>query len=149
MRPPKNILVPIDFSPVGALTADAAATLAPPGAKVWLVHVAAPDPDFVGFRTGPTYIREHRADVLRQEHKDLQAMAQRLKEGGTEAEALLVQGPTTDTIIELAGKLNADLIVVGSHGKGALYRALVGSVSEQVLRHAKVPVLVVPSPGRE
>jgi len=146
----KNILAPIDLSPATRPVLDLASVLARnSGAKLWLTHVAAPDPDFVGFKVGPTYVREQRADILREEHAEIQALAAGLKEQGVDAEALLVQGPTTDTIMELATKLKADLIVMGSHGRGALFRAFVGSVSEQVLRESKVPVTIVPTPGRE
>ncbi len=145
----RNFLVAIDFSPVTQSVLELAGKLAGPvGAKLWLLHVAAPDPDFVGFKVGPSYIRDHQADILRQEHKDLQAMAVELEQQGQDVEALMVQGPTTDTITEMTGKLEADLIIMGSHGKGALFRAMVGSVSEQVLRESTVPVLIVPSPDR-
>lgn len=143
----KNILIPYDFSAVGERLLNMAMDLAKPmGAKVWVVHVAAPDPDFVGFKVGPQYVRDHRADILRQEHQDLQDIAKRLNDQGTETEALLVQGPTVDTLLEVAGRVHADLILVGSHGRSALFRAFVGSVSEQLLKDSKVPVMVVPSP---
>ena len=145
----KNILVPIDFSDASK---DALAVASTWGsawkAKLWLVHVAAPDPDFVGFRTGPTYIREHRADVLRQEHADLQRWAQDLKDRGLDAEALLIQGPTTETLLGEIDKLDIDLVVMGSHGRGGLYKAFVGSVSEQVLHESEVPVLIVPDKNK-
>lgn len=146
----KNILVPIDFSAVQESLIAVASTIAKPiGAKLWLVHVAAPDPDFVGFKVGPAYVREHMAEILRQEHQDIQELAAGLKASGVEAEALLVQGPTTDTLLEVAANVKAEMIIVGSHGRGALFRAFVGSVSEQLLKESKVPVLVVPSPGRD
>ena len=143
----KNILVPIDFAPVGkevlALASDIARAF---NAKLWLVHVAAPDPEFVGYHAGPSYVREQRADVLRHEHTDLQTMSAGLTSRGLTAEALLVQGPTTDTLLDEADRIKADLIVMGSHGRGGLFKALVGSVSEQVLKQSRVPVLIVPSP---
>ena len=144
-----NILVPMDFSP----SAKDALTLAiyfstTLKAKIWLVHVAAPDPDFVGFKTGPTYIREHRADILKQEHADLQAMARDAVEKGGDAEALMVQGPTTESLLEEVERLQIDMIVMGSHGRSGLYKAFVGSVSEQVLEKSPVPVLIVPSKER-
>jgi nucleotide-binding universal stress UspA family protein len=146
----KNILVPIDFSAVQNSMVSIAGDLAKAqGAKLWLVHVAAPDPDFVGFKVGPEYVREQRADILRQEHQDIQAIAAHLKDAGISAEALLVQGPTTDTLLEVAQKVSADLIVIGSHGRSAIFRAFVGSVSEQILKESKVPVMVVPTPGRK
>jgi nucleotide-binding universal stress UspA family protein len=60
-----------------------------------------------------------------------------------------VQGPTTDTLLEMAQKVSADLIVIGSHGRSAIFRAFVGSVSEQILKESKVPVMVVPTPGKK
>ena len=66
--------------------------------------------------------------------------------GGDGAPA--AQGPTIETIIEEAGRLKVDMIVVGSHGHGAMYQLLVGSVSEGVLHRATCPVLVVPARKR-
>lgn len=146
----KNILVPIDFSDASKDALAVASTWSGPWrAKLWLVHVAAPDPDFVGFRTGPMYIREHRADMLRKEHADLQHMAQELKEQGLDAEALLIQGPTTETLLAEIDKLDIDLVVMGSHGRGGLYKAFVGSVSEQLLHESDVPVLIVPDKNKK
>jgi len=143
----KNILVPIDFSPVGKEVLTIASDLARAlNAKLWLVHVAAPDPEFVGYQAGPSYVREQRADVLRHQHTDLQTMAARLSAQGLASEALLVQGPTTETLLDEVDRVKADLIVMGSHGRSGLFKALVGSVSEQVLRETRVPVLIVPSP---
>ncbi len=146
----KNIVAAVDFSPVSEQVLRHAQALAKGlGGKVWLIHAAAPDPDFVGFKTGPQYIRDHRAEQLRKEHADLQGMAAGLRDAGIEAEALLVQGPTAETILAEAARLNADMIAIGSHGRGALYRALVGSVCEQVMRESAVPLLIVPSAKTE
>ena len=54
-------------------------------------------------------------------------------------------GKAAQAILQAAERLLADSIVLGSHGKGGAYRALLGSVSEEVVRHAHRPVLVVPS----
>ena len=141
----KNILLPVDFAGTGDKVHAVALQLARSlGAKLWFLHVAAPDPDFVGFSTGPRYIRDHRAEVLRQEHTDLQQMAEQARATGVDAEALLIQGPTTESILEQAKRIGADVIIMGSHGRGALYKAFVGSVSEQVLEQSPIPVLIVP-----
>lgn len=69
----KNILVTIDFDVKTTLLIDNAYKLANAfGSKVWLVHIAAPDPDFVGYEIGPQYIRDNRAYELREEHRQLQ-----------------------------------------------------------------------------
>ena len=52
-------------------------------------------------------------------------------------------GDVGGTVCRVAADLNVDVIVVGSHGRGAIERILLGSVSEQIVRHAPCPVLVV------
>jgi nucleotide-binding universal stress UspA family protein len=63
--------------------------------------------------------------------------------GGTVAGAHLRMGEVALEIVALAEELGADLIVMGSRGLGRVRRALMGSVSDSVVRHAHCPVLVV------
>lgn len=143
------ILAAIDFSESTPLVIDEAATLAAAlGSKIVVAHVAAPDPDFVGYEAGPQSVRDARAHELRDERQELRRIEDTLKARGLAAEAMLVQGPTVEKIVEEAERLGADWIVVGSHGRGALARVLIGSVSEGVVHHAKCPVVVVPAPHR-
>jgi len=53
-------------------------------------------------------------------------------------------GSTADGIIKCSKEFNADLIVIGTHSRSGIDRLLMGSVSEHVVRHSEVPVLVVP-----
>ena len=146
----KRIIAAVDFSSVSDEVVRHAANLAEAfSAELVLLHVAAPDPDFVGYDAGPRSVREMRAQDLRDEHRGLQETAKQLRGRGLDAEALLIQGPTVDTIAERAEHLGADLVVLGSHGHGAVYRALMGSVSEGVLRRAPCPILVVPAGAGE
>lgn len=145
----RQILVPVDFSAVTDAVIEQAAALARCfDADLSLLHVAAPDPDFVGYDAGPETVREHVAVDLRNEHRELQALAESLRGRGLRAHAVSVQGSTVETILERAERIGAELIVIGSHGHGALYRALVGSVSEGVIRGSRCPVLLVPSAQR-
>ena len=140
-----NILAAVDFSPVTdavLVTLGRIGALAP--VKVYLVHVAPPDPAFVGYGVGPAPVRDQVAAELRAHHQRLQEMADRLRDGGIEASALLLQGPTVETLVEQSRKLEAGLVVLGSHGHGAVYGLLVGSVAEGVVRRSDVPVLLVP-----
>jgi nucleotide-binding universal stress UspA family protein len=144
----RTILVPVDFSQAtDAVIAWAADLAERTDGRLWLLHVAAPDPAFVGFEAGPEVVREGRARELRQEHRDLQARADALRAKGLDATALLVEGPTVEKVLAEAQRLEADLIVMGSHGRGALSRALLGSVSEGVLRGAHCPVTILPARG--
>lgn len=141
----KNILLPLDFSGASSQILTQAQTFAKAiGAKLWLLHVAAPDPAFVGYEAGPQTVRDQRAETLKDEHKQLQDWAEASTNLGVESEALLVQGETGATILEEAKKLNADMIVIGSHGHGALYNILVGSTCQTVLKSSELPVLVIP-----
>jgi nucleotide-binding universal stress UspA family protein len=63
--------------------------------------------------------------------------------GGTVAEGHLIEGRLAPEIVGLAEEIGAGLIVMGSRGRGGIRRALMGSVSESVVRHAHCPVLVV------
>jgi len=145
----KHILVPVDFSPVTMSVFDQAEAVARCfDARLWLIHVAAPDPDFVGLDVGPQHVRDWRAAQLREEHRDIQTMALELEKRGIDVTPMLVQGPTVETILAEADKLDVDMIIMGSHGHGALYSMLVGTVSEGVLHKAKCPVLIVPSEGK-
>ena len=140
-----RILVAIDFSPIAEVAVRYALSLAQSlGIQLTLLHVAAPDPDFVGYEAGPQSVRDARAHELRAEHVELQQTAAELRATGVEVEALLVQGETVEMILHEAEKLNADLIVLGSHGHGRIFEALVGSVSDGVIRNAKCPVVIVP-----
>ena len=145
----KNILVAVDFSGVTDAVMDAATKMGRAlGADVCLVHVASPDPDFLGFQTGPQVVRDQVAHHWHEEHRQLQSFADTMKQKGINAKALLIQGMTADKILEEAAQNKADLIILGSHGHGALHHVLLGSVSEGVLKKAPCPVLVVPSVRR-
>lgn len=65
-----------------------------------------------------------------------------LAETGVEAEVELSDGPAGDVLLRTAAAREADLIVVGRRGQGLIAELLLGSVSEYVVRRAKVPVLV-------
>lgn len=114
------------------------------GGAVVLMHVAEPDPAFVGYEAGPQVVREQVAREYRDEHRALQAHADTLRAEGFDTTALLMQGPTAKTILAEAERLGVDLIVMGTHGHGAMFDLVVGGVSDAVLRHSVVPVLLVP-----
>lgn len=141
----KNILVTIDFKKNEQLLIDKAFQLAKQfDSKIWLIHIAAPDPDFVGYGVGPQYIRDSRAAELRKEHKILQEHTIELKKKGIKSEGLLIQGATTEMIMEESKKLNIDLIIAGHHEHSFLYKAFVGTISGKIIKKSKIPVLIVP-----
>jgi nucleotide-binding universal stress UspA family protein len=72
-----------------------------------------------------------------------QAIAQRAKAAGCDATFLVWDGEPGEAIVAAADSENADVIVVGSHGRSGVSRFLIGSVSDYVVRHAHCPVMVV------
>ena len=112
--------------------------------KLWLVHIAAPNPSFVGYEVGPQYIRDSRAHELREEHRQLQSYAKELNENGIDAEGLLIQGATIEMIIQESKKLHVDLIIAGHHKHNFLYNAFIGFVSREIIEVSKIPILIVP-----
>lgn len=139
------ILVAVDLSPASKKVVAAAGDVATvTGGSVYILHAAEPEPDFVGYDAGPEVVRTQVANELRREHREVQALAEGLREKGLDATALLVRGPTVKTTLKEADSLNAGLIVVGTHGHGAVYDVLIGSYSAGIIRRSKLPVLVVP-----
>ena len=140
-----NLLVAVDFSdPTDRILRVATRLAQSLDACVWVVHAAEPEPDFVGYDVGPEVVRDQVAKELRDEHRRLQECTNQLREAGVEAKAILAQGPTVETLLHMADKQDADLIVVGSHGRGMVAEILLGSVSQGLIRAGRWPVTVVP-----
>ena len=144
-----NLLVCVDLSESTEIIVKQIESLARSlSAKVWLLHNAEPAPDIVEFKVDPLAARESLAKKFHVEHRRIQGLAERLRKAGIETTALLVRGQTVETILQEAEDVKADMIVVGSHGKGAMFQLLVGSVSKGVLRKSRIPVLVIPTHDR-
>lgn len=141
----RNILVPIDFSDVTAsVVAHAREQARAFGATVRLLHVAPPDPAFASSVDWPQEVRDGFARELQAEHRDLEAIAERLRAAGVETKALLTRGAVVDSILELAASTDTDLIVMGAHAHGTLAQFLPRSVVKNTVRRANCAVLVVP-----
>ncbi len=142
----KTILTAVDFSDVSDKLITQTRIMAKAfGATVFLVHVEAPNPDFVGYEGGPQHVRDEAAIIAGAHHDAIHQLRDNLRADDIEAHGIVIQGPTVDKILDEASRLPADLIIVGSHGHGALLHLLLGSISEGVVKNAKCPVLVVPS----
>lgn len=140
-----KILVAVDFSTASEAVLEVTRTYAQKlSAEVYLVHVEPPEPAFISYELGPQTVRDQVAHDIKTEHSRLQKDARALEKTGIKVTPLLLQGPPDETIAAEAERLETDLIIIGSHGHGALHKMLVGSTSAGVLRKAQVPVLVVP-----
>jgi nucleotide-binding universal stress UspA family protein len=141
----RSLLVAVDVSsPSPGLLEHARAWASACDARIRLVHVAEPDPDFVGSETGPPSERDAVAARLREAHLRTQVLAEELRLEGFDATALTVPGATAEALLDQAERLGIDLILVGTHRRGPWGRLWHGSVSETLARRARIPVLVVP-----
>jgi nucleotide-binding universal stress UspA family protein len=141
----KKLLVPIDFSDATPLIIKQAVKLAKSlTGEIRLIHVVAPEPDFIGDDVGPKVLRDQKAQRIRKYHKQIQELADQISKEKIKVTPLLIQGVTVDEIIKESKKFKANIIIMGSHGHGAMYNLLMGSVIEGVIRESNVPVMIVP-----
>ena len=138
-----RILVPTDFSRGSREALAYADTLRrQTGARLFVVHVLE-DPTVTGI--WPEMYVPDLPDVRRGlvgfAHKSLAAETRRLQLSDVTTEVAI--GPAATTIAAIAERLNCDLIVMGTHGRGGLSHLVLGSVAERVLRIAHCPVLAV------
>lgn len=157
----KTLLAAVDFSKNTDAVLEQAAKLASAlEAKLWVLHVTSDEtqamayestqfsgyaPEFVNIPGDVQLARDLSAEEFKREHRQLQEMSAGLREKGIAAQALLIKGSAAKTILEKADDLDAGIIIIGSHGHGLLRKALLGSVGEAVIRHARRSVLVVPA----
>lgn len=142
----KNILLALDLKPSDQQLIMQAKSLASKfKSKIWIIHITAPEPDFVGYEVGPEYIRQSRADELRAEHKHLHKIMDDFRQASIDAEGLLIQGPTVEMIEKEVEKLNIDLLIIGSHRHGFLYETFVGHTSIKMIKKLSIPILIVPA----
>jgi nucleotide-binding universal stress UspA family protein len=139
--PPKNILVPTDFSEGSEAALAYAFDLATKvGAKVHLLHAYM----IPVFLEDGGAMRRLMDDMHALGEKTLNEVAEKYKASDAIGERLLKTGDPRDQIIQSAVELHADLIVMGTHGRRGIKRMLIGSVAEAVARTAPCAVLVVP-----
>ncbi len=136
---PTKILVATDGSREAELAARTAADLAKSfNSELHVVYVEPALPMIDQFAdSGPERTEPESRQLLDEQIRHIE------EAGGTVAEAHLRLGRPDDQIVRVSEELGAGLIVTGSRGRGGVRRALMGSVSDSVVRHAHCPVLVV------
>ena len=135
----RRILLATDLSPASEAATTKAIELARDlGAHLLMISVI--DPAVRGAAGG----RVERMDQRRAAREAAaQAIVVRGRQAGVNVNFLVWEGEPGPAIVEAAAAEDADLVVVGSHGRGRVGRFLIGSVSDHVIRHASAPVLIV------
>lgn len=132
----KVILCPTDFSAAAKSALKTALELADEGAVVEVVHV---------FQTPPYSTASMTALGRAEATEELQKIA--TKNARTAAQVrvkLLTEGNVAEALIKYAQKIKADVIIMPTYGRKGLARALLGSVTERVVRLSTCPVLTIP-----
>ncbi|MBE0545549.1 MAG: universal stress protein [Verrucomicrobia bacterium] len=137
----RRILAPVDFSPpslealryavefAGAFDADL---------TVFHAVLSLPPP-----RRLAAFARGLEVEALKQAREDLTALVKAEVRGAVPVSTKIAAGIPRDAIVQVAGRLKADLIIVATHGRTGLERWMMGSTAERVVRHAPCPVLVM------
>jgi len=115
------------------------------GAQVLLLHIAPREADVFGRQVKRKVITDPVPPELQDRRDLLDEHAKTLAESQIQCDTLLIRGDPGPTLLREAERWGADLIIMGSHGRGAIYRKLMGSVSEAVIRDRRFPVLVLPA----
>ena len=136
---PTKVLIATDGSRDAELASTTAVGLAnTTGSELHLVHVGPVLPEhYEPTDVEPVRIHREATETLEQQTRKVEILH------GTLAGSHLRMGGAAEELQTLARQLGAGLIVVGSRGRGRMRRALMGSVSDSVVRHAHCPVLVV------
>jgi nucleotide-binding universal stress UspA family protein len=161
----KRILVPIDFSDGTESVIDLARQLAKAlGAEIHLVHVreltAAATPGTLGYGLAgmpelapmagvPVPGFEALPETIPQDEHQKSKLAHwqnEIAQDGINVSLSEPAGAVAEEILNQADELDVDLIVMGTHGHGAMYNLLVGSTTKGVLKHSRRPLLLVPPP---
>ncbi len=142
------ILCPVDFSDTSRRAIEHAVAVAKwYGSKIVGLHVMSPP-----LLVGPPILLAGFADLAAPESgpaadRLLHEWLRPATEAGLQTEVLVQEGVAAVRILETAASLRADMIVMGTHGRGGFERFWLGSVAEKVLRKASCPVWTVPPPA--
>jgi universal stress protein A len=140
----QRILVPTDFSRESAKAMRYAVSLARQfDASITLVHVVEPSYGPADIGNAPFNRRATEKQRLSRAKEKLGVLGHRILGPCRIVETAVRNGLAFFEITEAAKALNADLIIIGTHGYSGVTRAIMGSTAEKVVRHAPCPVLVV------
>jgi nucleotide-binding universal stress UspA family protein len=115
------------------------------GSRVILLHVVPPQPVVVDLGiASPTVLETPSPETIEAERAKLQELQDSLSKFGISVTAQQLTDGTPDAVMDDVKRLEADLVIMGSHKHGALYNLFVGSVTSDVLKRMTCPVLLVP-----
>jgi len=151
MLPIKKIISPTDFSELSDLGLKAAIELTEHfAAELLVVHVVAPlSAAATSAAPAAHYLPEVMETIRNNAETSLQEMMEKKVPKTLRSKSILLEGSPSDEIAEYAKEVGADLIVIATHGQSGWRRFMFGSVTEKVMRIAKLPVLIIGSSEKQ
>lgn len=141
----RNILVPLDMSAASDRIAGYAVEMSRCfGAKLTALLVVEEGETLRGLNMPTISYDDIVPDLESQARKKLEAYAHTRLGGAKDLDLQVTHGEAWEKILETAREIGADLIIMGTHGRRGLERAIFGSTAERVLRRSPVPVVAVP-----
>jgi nucleotide-binding universal stress UspA family protein len=155
MKQMKKVLIALDYDPTAQKVAEAGFSMAKAmGAEVVLLHVIAdpvyysspeysPVMGFSGYMEMDPVQLESEDGLINASQHFLDKSKEHL--GDSTIHTLVREGDFADTILKTAKAIHADVIVLGSHSRKWLENIVMGSVTEKVLHHTSIPLLIIPT----
>jgi nucleotide-binding universal stress UspA family protein len=154
----KKVLIAVDYDPSSQKVAETGFSLAQSmSAEVVLMHVLAepiyysssdfsPIMGFLGYKDSNPVLLDSVEGLTELTETFLSKVKHHL--GDENIMCVVSQGALATEILKTAKSVHADLIVIGSHSRGWLEKALMGTVTENVLKDSKIPLLIVPTKNK-
>ena len=151
----KKVLIALDYNPTAQKVAETGISLSKAmNAEVILMHVIgnsnyyssleySPIMGFSGFTNAGLLESFDNAGLKESSHEFLNKTKEHL--GDETIQTVVTEGDFAESIIETAKEFHADIIVLGSHSRRWLEKVVIGSVTEKVLRHSRIPLFIVPT----
>lgn len=150
----KTILAAVDFSDATRGVIDMSLSLANAyGARLHLLHVVEPEPSYTAYGFTPDefpalHAYQEKAKLRAVEKMTSLAASSQHNSPGLDLHTHVEEGSPLHVILEQVKTIDADLVILGSHGHGVIASLLLGSVAEGMVRKASAPTLIVPA-GKE
>lgn len=144
----KTIIAAVDFSDATPVVLKMAMNLAKSfGAKLHLFHAVEPEPGYSVYGFTPEEfpaMHVYQEEAVRRAKRQLDELHSGVKIEFPDSVCQVLEGSPVSSLLDYAKQVQADLVVLGTHGHGVLASLLLGSVVEGLVRKAAVPTLVVP-----
>ena len=143
MKDIKKILCPVDLSENSVELAEYASTLGKAlGAEVCVLYVAPTLSQYVGFHVPPSSIENFVGGIVDGAVKNMEKFVAE-NFSGVKASGKVITGYAAEEILHYATEIDADLIIMATHGRRGIDRILFGSVAEKVVKNAVQAVLTI------